>query len=268
MLDILNIQRAHIKQRLQIKQLTLNAQALQAAKDGDKQLIDQLIQQGADNFDWMAFAAAEGGHQQLVDEMIQRGAKDLNGIATEAAHAGHIQIIEQMLALGANDFNSIAAIAASGGHKDIVEQMIQRGATLAQLAEHPTCNRKVGGSIPLGGSNRGQVPEWLKGTVCKTVGASLRWFESIPAHQPAGIAQLVEHRLPKPRVAGSSPVSRSTKGPDSSGPLGSSSSAVEHTLGKGEVAGSIPASSSTLGRYPPWRKASLSAPSRTSTWAP
>ena len=28
----------------------------------------------------------------------------------------------------------------------------------------------------------GSVPEWLKGTGCKPVGASLRWFESNPAH--------------------------------------------------------------------------------------
>ena len=26
------------------------------------------------------------------------------------------------------------------------------------------------------------MPEWLKGTDCKSVGASLRWFESTPAH--------------------------------------------------------------------------------------
>jgi hypothetical protein len=29
---------------------------------------------------------------------------------------------------------------------------------------------------------RGSVPEWLKGTGCKPVGESLRWFESSPAH--------------------------------------------------------------------------------------
>ena len=28
----------------------------------------------------------------------------------------------------------------------------------------------------------GSVPEWLKGTGCKPVGVSLRWFESNPAH--------------------------------------------------------------------------------------
>ncbi len=30
---------------------------------------------------------------------------------------------------------------------------------------------------------QGGVPEWLKGTGCKPVGVSLRWFESNPLHQ-------------------------------------------------------------------------------------
>ena len=29
----------------------------------------------------------------------------------------------------------------------------------------------------------GSVPEWLKGTGCKPVGVSLRWFESNPAQE-------------------------------------------------------------------------------------
>ena len=32
----------------------------------------------------------------------------------------------------------------------------------------------------------GGVPEWLKGTDCKSVGARLRWFESNPLHQSLG----------------------------------------------------------------------------------
>ena len=42
----------------------------------------------------------------------------------------------------------------------------------------------------------GSVAEWSKATDCKSVGGSLRWFKSIPAHKSsgfAGVAQLVEH---------------------------------------------------------------------------
>ena len=61
----------------------------------------------------------------------------------------------------------------------------------------------------------GGVPERPKGADCKSAGSRLRRFESFPLHQVsnarhcAGIAQRLEHRPSKPRVAGSNPVSRS-----------------------------------------------------------
>ena len=81
-------------------------------------------------------------------------------------------------------------------------------------------------------SRCGGVPERPKGADCKSAGSRLRRFESFPLHHPhplsvrswpgrsgrgisnfvtpcAGIAQRLEHRPSKPRVAGSNPVSRS-----------------------------------------------------------
>ena len=61
----------------------------------------------------------------------------------------------------------------------------------------------------------------------------------------AGVAQLVEHRLSKPRVVGSRPIARSNNlSPGSLNRVGkkfccSCSSEVEHSLGKGEVMSSI-----------------------------
>ena len=44
-------------------------------------------------------------------------------------------------------------------------------AGVAQLVERLTCNEDVAGSIPAGGSFLfGEVPEWPKGTDCKSVG--------------------------------------------------------------------------------------------------
>ena len=101
---------------------------------------------------------------------------------------------------------------------------------------------------------RGEVPEWLKGADCKSAGLCLRRFESFPLHHAgasgarepkarthrAGIAQLVEHQPSKLRVAGSSPVSRSTRcgaGGDrrSRGMPAHVAQSVEHFLGKEEV---------------------------------
>ena len=121
-------------------------------------------------------------------------------------------------------------------------------AGVAQLVEHLICNEVVGGSSPFASSvicagfgrrlDRppashqraaqigfvrscghgwwcGGVPERPKGADCKSAGSRLRRFESFPLHQLsnarhcAGIAQRLEHRPSKPRVAGSNPVSRS-----------------------------------------------------------
>ena len=50
--------------------------------------------------------------------------------------------------------------------------------TVAQLI----CNQPVVGSIPIFGLHNGSLPEWLKGTDCKSVGLRLPWFETTTAH--------------------------------------------------------------------------------------
>ena len=110
-----------------------------------------------------------------------------------------------------------------------------RAADVAQLAEHPICNRAVASSILAvssvsGARDLGGVPKWLNGADCKSAGYGLRRFESYPHHHGssggnreeggasakcirlssvAGVAQLVERKPSKLDVAGSSPVSRS-----------------------------------------------------------
>ena len=54
--------------------------------------------------------------------------------------------------------------------------MLNRWARVAQLVERLTCNEDVAGSTPVSGSTlayvilKGGVPEWSKGTDCKSVG--------------------------------------------------------------------------------------------------
>ena len=57
-------------------------------------------------------------------------------------------------------------------------------ASVAQLVELLICNQWVGGSSPFAGSKiiNGGVPEWLKGTDCKSVVKWLRRFKSSPHH--------------------------------------------------------------------------------------
>ena len=73
----------------------------------------------------------------------------------------------------------------------------------------------------------GRMAEWSKATDCKSVGESLRWFESSPYHHyfclktltapAADLAQQVEHIHGKDGVCGSSPQVGSTDSNDSRG---------------------------------------------------
>lgn len=74
-------------------------------------------------------------------------------------------------------------------------QVLSARADVAQSAEQLFCKQPVIGSSPIVGSpsvqtkhrNNGRVPEWTKGSDCKSDGFRLRWFESAPAHWSSSI---------------------------------------------------------------------------------
>ena len=60
-----------------------------AAREGYKELVDDMLRQGISNVNIMAVYAAEGGHEQMVQDMIGRGANNLEDIASRAARGGY-----------------------------------------------------------------------------------------------------------------------------------------------------------------------------------
>ena len=52
---------------------------------------------------WLA--APLGGHRDIVERMLNLGANDYNRSMVVAAGGGHRDIVERMLNLGANDYN-------------------------------------------------------------------------------------------------------------------------------------------------------------------
>ena len=50
--------------------------------------------------------AASNGYLNIVELMLEKGADDYNEAMTYAAASGHISIVELMLSHGANNFNS------------------------------------------------------------------------------------------------------------------------------------------------------------------
>src|SRR6266496_4159386 len=122
-----------------------------------------------------------------------------------------------------------------------------RSSTVEQLI----CNQQVAGSIPIASSDQqasGRVPEWSKGTDCKSVATGFEGSNPSPStpvtmmvepmvganNESAGVAQLVELQPSKLDVAGSRPVSRSTTTTPAH-----LAQLAEHVLGKDEVTRSI-----------------------------
>src|SRR5208337_2618886 len=106
----------------------------------------------------------------------------------------------------------------------------------SSMVERLICNQQVAGSSPIASSREdifqsGEVPKWPKGADCKSAGAAFGGSNpplSTICPQDAGIAQWPEHQPSKLRVAGSSPVSRSSY-------WAHVAQLVEHFLGKEEV---------------------------------
>ena len=90
-----------------------------------------------------------------------------------------------------------------------IETTISR-AGVAQLVEQLTCNQQVAGSSPIASSRQGGVPEWPKGTDCKSVGERLRRFKSSPLHQPNSRRQDCCRRLTTEMPCGSSSMARAS----------------------------------------------------------
>jgi hypothetical protein len=152
---------------------------------------------------------------------------------------------------------------SSSLHGRSLSAQARKDAGVAQLAEHPICNRKVAGSSPIASSaarnrgmfvreNRGQMAEWLMAADCKS--AALTCYggsnPSLPKYlrgakasgrrterfTKAHVAQSVEHVLGKDGVSSSILLVGSNRG---------SNSGVESQPSKLLVAGSNPVSRSS-----------------------
>jgi ankyrin repeat protein len=99
-----------------------------AAQGGYQEIVNQMLQLGANDYDLSLIKAAFGGQHQMIDQMLQLGAHDYDGAMISAAKGGHIDIIGQMIKLGATDYDEAMIGAAEYDHLDIVKAMIQLGA--------------------------------------------------------------------------------------------------------------------------------------------
>lgn len=101
-----------------------------AANGGHDDIVDQMMILGGNSYNWTMASAASGGHQKIVSRMLEFEADCYDWAMTNAATYGHINIVDQMIKLGATDYESAMEKADKYGHKHIVDHMVDIGASL------------------------------------------------------------------------------------------------------------------------------------------
>ena len=84
------------------------------------------------------YGACLGGHRDLVDLMIEKGADNWNWGLYSACLGGHRDLTVLMISKGANHWNLGLYYACQGGHRNLVDLMIQKGATQCN-----SCNKSL-----------------------------------------------------------------------------------------------------------------------------
>ena len=138
--------------------------------------------------------------RSLRTEMLEALPRMLPDLLAELHDAGERRAVPSVLHgrrpayLGA-----IVGIGAAGGTGAVVALRSRRGHAAARAADLPDSRACRWRSNLAGRALRCPAPPWVAPGPLGSVGVSLRGHRAV--------AQLVEHRSPKPAVAGSSPVS-------------------------------------------------------------
>lgn len=83
----------------------LNSVLWEACRTGNTEIVESMLQHGADGYNFGLFAACIGGYTYLVKLMIKHGANDYNRGLTYACFAGNINLAKLMLSYGASNWN-------------------------------------------------------------------------------------------------------------------------------------------------------------------
>lgn len=84
-------------------------------------LIEWMIELGADNLNYGLGGACDGGHMDIAVMMVELGARGFNTGLNSACCGGHIELAQYMVQLGADKFDEALERAKIYGHKDLIE---------------------------------------------------------------------------------------------------------------------------------------------------
>jgi hypothetical protein len=120
-----------------------NGALIEAAKQGDRELVRELLSGGAeistDYRGWAVAGAAGGGHLAFVRELLSGGAeissRERGWAVRDAACGGHVEVVRELLLGGAEigtyDRGRAVSGAALGGHLEVVRELLSGGAEIS-----------------------------------------------------------------------------------------------------------------------------------------
>ena len=95
-----------------------------ACQGGHRKLAEWMIEKGATYWDYGLYGACRGGHRELAEWMIEKGANNWDWGLEGACRRGHRDLAEWMIKSGANDWNSGLNGACQGGQRKLAEWML------------------------------------------------------------------------------------------------------------------------------------------------
>ena len=103
-----------------------NQAMISASFNGDMDLIENAVKQGATEFEKAMFWASRFGHIEIVKFCIKHGARDFKNVMYGASMFGYIEIVKLGIKYGARNFKNAMYAAKKEEHIDIVEFHKQR----------------------------------------------------------------------------------------------------------------------------------------------
>ena len=101
-----------------------------AAKIGNMEIVKELLDFGAKDFDFAFYTACMEGYWDIAQKFIENGANNYDMALSYAAIGGQLDIVKELINLGAKDINGALVSACEGNHIELVKYFIENGANV------------------------------------------------------------------------------------------------------------------------------------------
>ena len=101
-----------------------------AAKIGNMEIVKELLDFGAKDFDFAFYTACMEGYWDIAQKFIEEGANNYDTALSYAAIGGQLDIVKELIDLGAKDINGALVSACEGNHIELVKYFIENGANV------------------------------------------------------------------------------------------------------------------------------------------